>query len=660
MSNRNILLQIILLIDSILSDRISHSAPVLNTTEIDFINKNPLNSRLIRLNSSSIYSFRIEPFKPNESFAIVGIHSAIHNVSLCHRTNSRSILLEAFDFGLAIQSEHSWPICLLNRHPRPINVLLIENRYNQNDPIPGGCNIEFPLEISPFIQIRPTEFLLVNYLLFQRAALGNQKNWKHKCDRYAGHQIEYRIHVYYENHRDFRSDRADDDDDDYEDYEIEHYHRIEQMSRSDWINHHSTMIAKIDYRSNLFRLYFVSNLNQKIYFTIIVSENSGTNTTESFSVYVPNAFTARLDRNIVFLTILALLALLSTIVSIIGHRYFILEIFYFTFIVILILSSSIITKIPSLLNVPFVWLYAILISMMIASVWMLFCRWTRNLRLALSLHSLMLSFWLVAFSFDLFMLTGLHWHPLNETYLNLAIGSAILVLHLLFLSFINLFWLSALSTSIITVYLQLLPFDCLNYFGNVSLFRIIFNLWLHNHQHSSMESTPIVNLIFLTKHDLLTFICFIFCVSISIAWQFWSKIGNLAYGFACIGVPTAIPPQTLTSSSSSSMKSSPSSTKSHQTNPRRSHRKPNHRSRTHSKSILNRKSRSPKILSNKTKDSRSFDRKNGSKKKLYRCKYCNKLSTSPCTNRKSTKTIIDTNRNGRTNNHSKNKYQIYP
>lgn len=145
---------------------------------------------MIRLNSSSIYSFRIEPFKPNESFAIVGIHSAIHNVSLCHRTNSRSILLEAFDFGLAIQSEHSWPICLLNRHPRPINVLLIENRYNQNglcflksnesknnsillsDPIPGGCNIEFPLEISPFIQIRPTEFLLVNYLLFQRAALG--------------------------------------------------------------------------------------------------------------------------------------------------------------------------------------------------------------------------------------------------------------------------------------------------------------------------------------------------------------------------------------------------------------------------------------------------------------------------------------------------------
>lgn len=165
---------------------------------------------------------------------------------------------------------------------------------------------------------------------------------------------------------------------------------------------------------------------------------------------------------------------------------------------------------------------------------------------------------------------------------------------------------------------------------------------------------------FVSSIDLLTFICFIFCVSISIAWQFWSKIGNLAYGFACIGVPTAIPPQTLTSSSSSSMKSSPSSTKSHQTNPRRSHRKPNHRSRTHSKSILNRKSRSPKILSNKSKDSRSFDRKNGSKKKLYRCKYCNKLSTSPCTNRKSTKTIIDTNRNGRTNNHSKNKYQIYP
>lgn len=64
--------------------------------------------------------------------------------------------------------------------------------------------------------------------------------------------------------------------------------------------------------------------------------------------------------------------------------------------------------------------------------------------------------------------------------------------------------MSALSTSLITVYLQLLPFDCCFLLKNYSLFRITYNLWLYNNYHI-IRVYPFVNLINLTKNGMYKF-----------------------------------------------------------------------------------------------------------------------------------------------------------
>lgn len=103
-------------------------------------------------------------------------------------------------------------------------------------------------------------------------------------------------------------------------------------------------------------------------------------------------------------------------------------------------------------------IYAFLISMILSSIWTIVCRCTRNLRLALSLHSIVLSFWLMATLFDVYMLSygggksySFDYSDDNENngelYLNIAFIFGVLVFHLTMFYFIDLFWVCECLTN---------------------------------------------------------------------------------------------------------------------------------------------------------------------------------------------------------------------
>ncbi|CAG0921975.1 unnamed protein product [Notodromas monacha] len=56
---------------------------------------------------------------------------------------------------------------VMNGHVAPIRVLVAVVGYSADDPIPGGCNMEFPVAISPFLMLAYTEE--INQIGFQRA-----------------------------------------------------------------------------------------------------------------------------------------------------------------------------------------------------------------------------------------------------------------------------------------------------------------------------------------------------------------------------------------------------------------------------------------------------------------------------------------------------------
>ena len=85
-------------------------------------------------------------------------------------------------------------------------------------------------------------------------------------------------------------------------------------------------------------------------------------------------------------------------------------------------------------------IYATLLSLALAALWTALVRWSRNLKLALSLHSLVLSFWLVALSFDLYQLILPIWHPVMEAHFNIYLSVATLAVHCALFFFFDLFW----------------------------------------------------------------------------------------------------------------------------------------------------------------------------------------------------------------------------
>ncbi|OTF72556.1 DUF4203 domain containing protein [Euroglyphus maynei] len=309
----------------------SHSAPVqfanisinleMNAFPTKLTNQ-VINHKLIQLNNSEHELIKVNDNSSNNdteiSLTVFGIHTQKdRNVSLCRWQNPKSIVMNGTNFGLAFgKDQHyhrSYSICLYNPNVDPLNVLLIENKYpSVYAPVPGGCNLEFALEISPFISTRSTDFPLIDYLTFQHAALGNETDYKYQCGKESRDQIEYLIYAHYTN------DNNDNDDD-----ETEYFHRLILMSNYDWIVAHCWLIARINPNLSPLRLYFSSNSKQIIYFNIVARLK---NEIIHWSLYVPSHNPDKRSESvdIVFIIVLVFMCILSTIVSIIGYRYFIL------------------------------------------------------------------------------------------------------------------------------------------------------------------------------------------------------------------------------------------------------------------------------------------------------------------------------------------------
>lgn len=259
------------------------------------------------------------------------------------------------------------------------------------------------------------------------------------------------------------------------------------MSNYDWIATHCWLIARINPNQSPLRLYFSFNSKQTIYFNIIarLKNEAAQNDLIHWSLYVPSHNLDNINKHsesvdIVFIIVLVFMGILSTIVSLIGYRYFIFgnffykicyfylynnllnfflipEIFFFAFILVFAFTISLLTTIsskwhPHNSNQSYHCqyenlIYAFIISMIIASIWTIFCRYTRNLRLALSLHSIVLSFWLMATLFNVYVLSyGSYSFEYNnenqnlELFLNIAFVFGVLVFHLTMFYFIDLFW----------------------------------------------------------------------------------------------------------------------------------------------------------------------------------------------------------------------------
>lgn len=78
----------------------------------------------------------------------------------------------------------------------------------------------------------------------------------------------------------------------------------------------------MELNNQMFRIYFASNLNQQIFFTIVLCDSAIP--TGAKSLYVPNQIINRAEFDWLVMVVLSLFAISSALVSTVGHRKFIL------------------------------------------------------------------------------------------------------------------------------------------------------------------------------------------------------------------------------------------------------------------------------------------------------------------------------------------------
>ncbi|XP_034836547.1 transmembrane 7 superfamily member 3-like [Maniola hyperantus] len=147
------------------SQNISVVLPLNKTTTWE--NKE-LYSGFVTLNSSSTLQVDFSNVNKNVSYIIFQVHSHLFNVTLYNNTLIKGSNITGSNLGMYSSVKPKLDTFFVY-NPNPnvnLRLFISVHGYAAADPIPGGCNMEFPLPISPFMQTKYTK----DYVLVDAAA----------------------------------------------------------------------------------------------------------------------------------------------------------------------------------------------------------------------------------------------------------------------------------------------------------------------------------------------------------------------------------------------------------------------------------------------------------------------------------------------------------
>ena len=225
-------------------------------------------------------------------------------------------------------------IYLINEQTdRNLTVLLIAVGYSKVDPIPGGCNMEFPVRIAPYLRMNlysPTEISIE----FQHARAGSLAMGRATC-RESFSALRYEIYLYYMSHN-------------------EDYHRaLQLMSDAHKIRKHATRVhATLD--SPKTRNIFVAYPQNRAIYGVVVSQSyrSGYSTA---AAYVPVAtlgcgdypFLAACRTSTGSVVALAVVTAVALCMTLAGHRFLKTQITLAAFVLSLLVLEPVLEPVVS-------------------------------------------------------------------------------------------------------------------------------------------------------------------------------------------------------------------------------------------------------------------------------------------------------------------------
>ncbi|XP_033211583.1 transmembrane 7 superfamily member 3-like [Belonocnema kinseyi] len=259
------------------------------------------------LSAKDNVTFTITDIPDLVSFMIVQIHAFEKNVSMYYTGNSEKPLKDIIfgsNIGLFVDTsaKSSIDIHVENYNTEIVKVLLVVVAYSSEAPIPGGCNMEFKPEISPFQKLIVTDAIVI----VDAQPSSSSKNKQTICEKSFVQHEAYRLYL---PAQDFNSES--------------YFSAIEKMLTPEEIVKHAEKIPASSTGSSLRRVFSAYSGTGSAYAMVATYKNHSAAYVPAFTYACTNSFEidgCTMLPNGIAKTTCLLMIFLGIYLTFMGHR----------------------------------------------------------------------------------------------------------------------------------------------------------------------------------------------------------------------------------------------------------------------------------------------------------------------------------------------------
>lgn len=423
---------------------------VIGKNEISFNIGAGENRRVININGNSSYVVSVRNIPPSVAAVLFQVHSHGYNMTLSEaEEESIHYSITGRNIGM-IYRLHTWEseahMWLINRVQQKLSALIIISDLDSYDPIPGGCNMEFPTEIAPYLKLRSDTGKI--YVEYQHANIGALRDEPVPLCSHSLSYITYDVYVFYMEENDFGQE--------------EYFSKINTMSNASLIKksankvlsyslHPDTRFSFFMYPNigvvyNIIAKYTVNGIVKEALYVPITSYGCGSFEFTEYGCNFPYSFEAK--------AFLFLLSLYGFITAYFGHLFYGSTMFFFGFLAAFFITLILLGRFSSFSKSKIL-KFCGLSGILGGAVWLL---------LWILLRSSTISLLLVGFLFGFLLSATIMYSPLGNYEINLndknywlLLATGSLLVTVILLSFPTV--LSILGSSIVGCYIMILFYD---------------------------------------------------------------------------------------------------------------------------------------------------------------------------------------------------------
>ncbi|KAL3842426.1 hypothetical protein ACJMK2_020444 [Sinanodonta woodiana] len=295
----------------------------------------PSKATILNIPATSHTILLLRNISSSSAYLICQIHTQFQNLTLSLTPYHNQSQYVTGHGGMGVvtvlqpdQMEVTWH--LFSNQSDSVRALVYVTPLTADDPLPGGCNVEYDLEYDPELHLR-SSMPLTSTVLFQWASVGFSRSYLPPNCEYSVPQVtlEYKVYVRYNSGNDFSEDA--------------YFDAVQSMITAGDLNDHGFYLQTVDFSlDSKSQITTASYDNQGAIYNVMVTQTKKTTGSKTAAAYIPRVFYTcdllstgndKCGKTDVAAVILATFGgIIGVFLCFLGHRFFKIENFLFGFL----------------------------------------------------------------------------------------------------------------------------------------------------------------------------------------------------------------------------------------------------------------------------------------------------------------------------------------